>query len=215
MISFKAFINAIHDAILAANDSLMQKNTGLLDKYFEAPEDDTDIRRTIEDAIEASKSIYTQKDKEEQEEFKKVLKGLEYAWKALSEKEKDQGEETETPKSKPGGALSPKSVVVEYPHQTSRGIEYTEVHVPLITLVPLTMSEIKEAKLTTEFELEIVDDEVQLNFGSGGGKGKLFKKKPETTFGRLEITISPQDSSEGLKRLVEGYEKALKSQIPH
>lgn len=159
MISFKAFINAIHDAILAANDSLMQKNTGLLDKYFEAPDDE---------------------------------------------------EETED-----GGALSPKSVVIEYPRQTSRGIEYVEVHVPLITLVPLAMSEIKEAKLTTEFEIEIVDDEVQLNFRSGGSKGKLFGKKRESTFGRLEITISPQESSEGLKRLVEGYEKALKSQIPH
>lgn len=208
MISFKAFINAIHDAILSANDSLMERNTGLLDKYFNIPEDEESVRKTIDEALEASKSIYSKKGEESQEEYKKVIKGLQYAKKAMSEDEADEN-------VKASGALSAKSVVIEYPHQTANGIEYTEVHVPLITLVPLSMSQIKEAKLTTEFELQLVDDEVQLNFDPGKSKGKMFGKKPDSTFGRLEITISPHDSSEGLKRLVEGYEKALKAQIPH
>lgn len=209
MISFKAFINAIHDAILSANDSLMERNTSLLDKYFEAPADEADIRKTIDEALEASKSIYSKKDKESQEEYKKVVQGLKYAQKAM-------GEQDDTKASvQSSGALSAKSVVIEYPHQTGQGVEYTEVHVPLITLVPLSMSQIKEAKLTTEFELQLVDDEVQLNFDASQSKGKMFGKKPDSTFGRLEITISPHESSEGLKRLVEGYEKALKAQIPH
>ncbi len=208
MISFKAFINAIHDAILAANDSLMEKNTGLLDKYFEAPAEETEIKRVIDEALTASKSVVTKKEKTEQEDYKKVIKALEYAKKALADKD--------LPDTQTSTALSPKSVVVEYPRQTSTGIEYTEVHVPLITLVPLSMSQIKEAKLTSEFEMEIVDDELQLHFDpSKARKRKMFGKKPETTFGRLEITIAPHESSEGLKRLVEGYEKALKMQIPH
>lgn len=209
MISFKAFINAVHDVILSANDALMEKNTGLLDKYFEAPADEEDIRKTIDDAIEASKSIYSKKDKESQEEYKKVIKGLKYAQKAMGEPDEDDEN------IQASGALSAKSVVIEYPRQTAQGVEYTEVHVPLITLVPLSMSQIKEAKLTTEFELQLVDDEVQLNFDPGKSKGKMFGKKPESTFGRLEITISPHESSEGLKSLVEGYEKTLKAQIPH
>lgn len=35
MISFKLFVEAIHHAIVSASDSLMDKNEGLLDKYFE------------------------------------------------------------------------------------------------------------------------------------------------------------------------------------
>lgn len=39
------------------------------------------------------------------------------------------------------------------------------------------------------FELQLVDDEVQINFDSGRSqKGKLFGKNPESTYGRLEIT---------------------------
>jgi hypothetical protein len=34
MISFKSFVQSIHDAVLKANDALMDKNTDLLDKYF-------------------------------------------------------------------------------------------------------------------------------------------------------------------------------------
>ena len=39
MISFKLFVEAIHHAIVSASDSLMDKNEGLLDKYFEKPVD--------------------------------------------------------------------------------------------------------------------------------------------------------------------------------
>ncbi|MFT5250324.1 MAG: hypothetical protein ACI93P_002059, partial [bacterium] len=34
MISFKSFVQSIHDAVLKANDALMDKNTDLLDRYF-------------------------------------------------------------------------------------------------------------------------------------------------------------------------------------
>ncbi len=156
MLSFKSFIDAIHDAVISANDSLMDKNTGLLDKYFD----------------------------------------------------EQDGE---------GGPLTPKAVAVEYPYQTKDGLAFKEVQIPLITLVPLTLSEIKEAKVVTDLELSIVEGELQISFADGGAsdKKKLFGKKSQSTFGRLEITIHPQESSEGLRSLVQGYEKALKAQIPH
>ena len=34
MISFKSFITTVHDAILKANDALMDKNVAILDRYF-------------------------------------------------------------------------------------------------------------------------------------------------------------------------------------
>ena len=35
MIKFEALVNAIQDAVVKANDALMDKNVGLLDTYFE------------------------------------------------------------------------------------------------------------------------------------------------------------------------------------
>jgi hypothetical protein len=115
-------------------------------------------------------------------------------------------------------------VVVEYPHPAADGkFDMIKVHVPLITLVPLAMSQIEKAKLSVDFEMKIINNELQLNFPSGSRSKKSFfgkKKKQDNddvsaSMGHLEITLSPHESSEGLKEIVEGYENVLKSQIPH
>jgi hypothetical protein len=62
-----------------------------------------------------------------------------------------------------------------------------------------------------------VEDELQLLFPKEKtGKKSFFGRDPQKygTMGRIEITVSPSDMSEGMKTIVEGYEKALKSQIP-
>jgi hypothetical protein len=168
MISFKSFVSAIHDAIMNASNSLMDKNVGLLDKYFEQ----STTEEVDENGVTSSKEI-----------------------------------------------LKPRSVILEYPTPTvdpdlvkAQGNEIMEVHVPLITLVPLQMSQIEKAVLTANFEIEIVDDEIQINF-TNRKNSNIFRKKPKTTFGKLEITISPIESSEGLKLIVEGYESMLRRQI--
>ena len=123
--------------------------------------------------------------------------------------------------AKPSGAdasevkhtLTPKSVILEYPHLTSSGaIENLEVAVPLITLVPLSMSKVEKAFLTAHFEMEVVDNEVQLHFSDKATTG-LFNKKPKTAWGKIELTFSPQETSEGFKLLIAGYEEILKRQI--
>lgn len=162
MISFKSFINAIHEAVVGASDSLMEKNVGLIDKYF--------VESVTDETQDTTGVSVTKK------------------------------------------ALTPRSVVLEYPKLTPNGVTKTEVHVPLITLVPLQMSQVEKATLTANFEMEIVDGELQLHFGKSSSKG--FFKKPKTAFGKLEITISPQEASEGLKLMVEGYEAILKQQMP-
>ncbi|OEK01341.1 hypothetical protein BFP97_07355 [Roseivirga sp. 4D4] len=163
MISFKSFVNAIHDAIINASDSLMDKNVGLLDKYFE----------------ENTREI---KDPETDEVTKKTI-------------------------------LDPKTVILEYPSVDASGNEVTsEVHVPLITLVPLQMSQVEKAVVTADFEMEIIDGEIELNFPKKGN-GLSFLRKPKKNSAKLEITITPQETSEGLKVLVEGYESILKRQI--
>ena len=110
------------------------------------------------------------------------------------------------------GKLKPRMVTVEYPNQTENGIEYLNVEVPLITLSPITMSHIEKATLKANFEMEIVDDELQINFTNR--ERSAFGKRNKSTRGQLEITIAPTESPEGLLQLIEGYEKVLKSQIP-
>ena len=65
------------------------------------------------------------------------------------------------------------------------------------------------------YQIQIVEGELQLNFPSGsiaaGSKG-LFKKSKSTP-GKLEITITPHEPTEGLKQIVEAYEAILKRQI--
>jgi len=164
MISFKAFVEAIHEAIISASDTLMNKNEGLLDKYFD---------QSTTDVTDPTTKVVSTKS-----------------------------------------TLIPKSVILEYPVLNADGkVDVTEVHVPLITLVPLSMSKIEKATLTAEFEMEIVNGEVQLNFSTTSNVGGLFKKNPKITTGKIEIVINPQETTDGLKQIVEGYEAILKRQL--
>jgi hypothetical protein len=111
--------------------------------------------------------------------------------------------------------LVPKTVILEYPHLNSAGtVESLEVAVPLITLVPLSMSQVEKATLTAHFEMEVEHDELQLHFSDKHNNGTgLFAKKPKTAWGKIEISFIPQQTPEGFKLLVDGYEAILKRQI--
>lgn len=162
MISFKSFVESVHNAIIEASNTLMDKNVGLLDKYFEES----------------------------------------------SDKQPDNPNEPAS-----SSTLVPKKVVLEYPTLNADGqVETTEIQVPLITMVPLSMSQIEKATLTANFDLEIIDDELQLSFPGRRTDG-VFSKKGKKSSGSLEIVISPQESSEGLKQIVEAYEAVLRRQI--
>ncbi|MCW3102332.1 MAG: hypothetical protein JWO09_772 [Bacteroidetes bacterium] len=165
MISFKSFVNAVHDAIMNASDSLMDKNEGLLDKYFEETE-------TIIEGAGAKSNIRKR-------------------------------------------TLVPKTVTLDYPSlQPDGSVKTTHVQVPLITLVPISSSQIEKATLTADFEMEIIDNVLQLHFtnGSKSPNGNFFKRS-KTNRGTLEIVLSPQQSTDGLKLVIEGYEAILKRQI--
>lgn len=204
MISFKSFVSAIHDAILSANEQLMDKNVNLLDKYFIDPHGSKDVQGSLDDALRVSQNISNKKGSVTNEDLQRASEIFSKAKDALS------GNTNSTNHPKASGVLSPKTVAMEYPRETANGMESVEIQVPLLTLAPLSMSQIEKATLIADFELEIINDEVQICFVDD----KRRRRKDHATRGSLEITISPQEPSEGLKLLIEGYEKALKSQIP-
>ncbi len=167
MISFKSFVQAIHDAILQANSKLIDKNQDVLDKYFE----ETTVPVTPSEGSTAEGAATT----------KTVLK--------------------------------PITTILEYPSVDSNGkLLITEISVPLITLTPLNMSQIEKVKLTSEFEMQINGEELEIEF-SNRKSGNIFSRPKDTKTGKIEIVIKPQDTAEGLKILVEAYENVLKRQF--
>ncbi|HEU4717324.1 MAG TPA: DUF2589 domain-containing protein [Bacteroidia bacterium] len=168
MISFKAFIEGINSAIVAANDDLMNKHEEILDTYFE---------KTGEDKTDGHEGHST---------------------------------------------LRPKSVCIQYPKMEVDGsITMIDVDVPLVTLIPIEFTKIDKVKITAQFGLQVINNDLQIIFSNEAPKKKwsLFggsktdDKTPSP--GQLEITIRPSETPEGLKKMIDGYDKVLRAQIPH
>ena len=114
--------------------------------------------------------------------------------------------------------LIPKNVIIEYPYLSQINengeaeVKTKEISVPLITLVPLTLSQIEKARVSLEFEMDVVDGELKVDFAPK--KSGLFSRKsPDKKYGKIDITLSPHDTPEGVKLIVEGYERMLKNQM--
>lgn len=109
--------------------------------------------------------------------------------------------------------LVPRTVTLEYPAlDQNLATVIRKVDVPLVTLIPLTTARIEKATLTADFEMELSDGEVQLDFSRNPSRGLLRKSKSK--IGRLEIIITPQDTPEGLNAVIEAYERTVKAQTP-
>jgi hypothetical protein len=111
-----------------------------------------------------------------------------------------------------------KTINIDYPSTSIDGkVESVDIEVPLITMVPITPSAIDELKFTTSLDIDLNNDELMVSFSSDTppSKSGVFseKNKPKTT-AELEIIIRPHEPSEGLSRLINGYEKVLRAQIP-
>lgn len=80
----------------------------------------------------------------------------------------------------------------------------------MVTLSPLNLSQIEKVTLTSEFDMQLNDNELEIDLSNRNGG--LFGGKKNRT-GKIEIVITPQDTSEGLKILVESHENVLKRQL--
>lgn len=108
--------------------------------------------------------------------------------------------------------LKAKTVALQFPELSENGVVMRNVQVPLIALVPVSMTKVSEVKFRSNVEIQVEDDNLMMNFRLRAPQGE---SAPGVTSASIEMTITPQESSEGLKNLIEGYEKALRSQIPN
>ena len=118
-------------------------------------------------------------------------------------------------------SYSPKTCTMQFPSRTEDGIESVDAEVPLLALVPISSPRITEVKFATELEISTNEqDKLLVAFAQkapqSGLRSKLMGQagSENTANAHLEITLTGNEPPEGLKKLIEGYERALRAQIP-
>lgn len=115
-------------------------------------------------------------------------------------------------------SLVPKTVRVNYPATfdfatPDNDKEYktisTPVEVPLLTIVPISNYNIEKATFNANFKFDVIDDQVMIDFSHDTTKNGEISNN----YGKLEISLAPQQTPEGLRSLIESYENFLKRQI--
>ena len=208
MIGFEDFIKAIHDAVLSANNSLSNRNIELLDEYFEDSGQTGALQDSLNTALSATQDVLNH-PRPGREAYVRLKKTLEDVGRALTGGEDPRAR---TARTKNPLSRTPKTVTVQYAVQSEEGMAMQEVSVPLITLVPISGTQIAQAKFKTK--LEIQEDNGRLMIGFPGNAVQADQASTPY-FTELEVVLEPQKETEGLRKIVEGYEKMLRAQIPH
>lgn len=216
MIKLESFIQSIQAAIMSANDALMDKNLDVLDNFFEVIEDDEEFQENVNEALTVLNEVLDQDRTPGRQRLTTIREALENVRDGINQ----------------GGSLSealtgddipdklrPQMTTVQFPHKTADGVVMSDVRVPVITLVPLSMTQITEVKFRTDLEIQIEDDDLVVNFPSSNPRVSDGAEEDLSvsshSVGSLEITLAPHHGTEGLRKIVEGYEKALRAQLPH
>jgi len=207
MIGFEDFIRGIHDAVLAANNSLANRNIELLEEYFEDSGQTGVLQDSLDTALRATQDMLDN-PRPGRDAFLHLKRILEDAGRALTRGE-DPRAKTATVKNPQ--SYTPKTIIVQYARQSEEGLVVNDVSVPLITLVPLSATQIAQAKFKTKFEIREDNGKLMIGFPS------MVPADPAGVtpyFTELEVVLEPQKETEGLRKIVEGYEKMLRAQIP-
>ncbi|WCN09841.1 DUF2589 domain-containing protein [Marinomonas mediterranea] len=122
-------------------------------------------------------------------------------------------------KSDNHSVMRPKTCTMQFPSRTADGIETVTAEVPLLALVPISSPRITEVKFTTELDITTNKDE-KLIVSFPKPRKRSFFSSNDSSDGApsgnatIEITLTGDEPPEGLKTLIDGYERALRAQIP-
>jgi hypothetical protein len=208
-------VSAIQLSVQGAGDALARASHESLARYFVDATAPADAKKILQDALREAAEAPEERSPEE------VIKGLADSLHAAS-KALESG----------AGPLRPRTVAMEYPMMTREGPVAHTVHVPLLALAPMTGVQI--SRLTFRADLAVLvdgDGALQVSFAPPGGGGPPLSKEggPEDEGGgaggggaaaargvntSIEIVVESGAPPEGLRRIVEGYERALRAQIP-
>lgn len=115
--------------------------------------------------------------------------------------------------------MSPRMVQLQYPKMTSDGPVEHFVSVPLITLSPVPILQVSD--VSVEIDLEIVESDGEIMVGFPQSKGAASSDATTTSSGgsnansKITINIKANEKPMGVQALIEGYNKALRAQLPN
>lgn len=198
MINLEEFVHSIHVATASAGEALIEKNLSLLERFFEpADEDDDGI---------AHMANISQSDRQVESSAPNRTNSNENNANSFSIHDDDIP------------ILKPRMVAMQYPTVTKQGPAVQTVNVPLITLIPLSQVELKEMHFSTELDLSVSGESLQVSFPKRTLKSQEINEEGGKVGNggkaHLEVKIAAMETPDGLKYIVDGYERALRAQVP-
>lgn len=209
MIGLDDFVKAIHDAVLAANNSLSQRNIDLFNEYFEDSGQAAAMQESVDSALKATQDILNN-PRPGRDSYLNLKKSLEDTSRALGGASTGDSKNMKAFNSQ---TFVPKTVTLEYAAITEEGVKPHYVNVPLITLIPMPSTQIAQARFKTQ--LEVQEEDGKLMIGFPGKTQSTLESGATHYFTEFEVVLEPKQETEGLKKVVEGYEKILRAQMPH
>ncbi len=201
MIRFQALMHAIQESIHSAAEAVESAGDKHLKKFF-----DKILNDHYQEKVDEIKEAKKEGDNERVKALRKEMVNL------------PTGEDDSTE-----GVFiyRPKMVAMAFPSQGADGVESTIFNVAKITLSPISSPRIKDVKFTADLEVTTEEndgkkgnEELKVAFRSpqvSGGENTVTKDSTNT---HIEICLVGHEPPEGLQKIIEGYEKALRAQIP-
>ncbi|MGD1879237.1 MAG: DUF2589 domain-containing protein [Kiloniellaceae bacterium] len=225
MMKLEELVSVVQKAVLSAASALAQQNLDIFQDYFEEITDGDELISRVHTSLASVASAIESSDQSTAEtSLRDAAEALRNA--AESVRRQAGGEDG----SSEGQLYVPKRMVLQYPtiEHGVPGVQH--VQVPLITLAPVSMPEVTEVRFKAELELSIDDDDnLRVSFpqrrSPRSGAQSAQQPNAELASGRggtaaegstatLEIVINGRQPADGLLKVIEGYEKALRAQIP-
>ncbi len=207
MLTLNQLVETVNNAALVAADTVRAKNLAIIEDFFElADGKDPSIAAAIA-ALDAAAE-----DMDDGVELDNIRKSRQRLV-AM-----DGGDTTQMP---PGISplMRPKMVAVAYPKESIDGPGSHIVYVPLIALTPMSTASLSNLTFKTDLELS-QSDSGELLIAFPVAEHKSIKQtnnndeQSRAAHASLEISLDASATPQGLKKLIEGYERSLRAQIP-
>ncbi|WP_409425023.1 MULTISPECIES: DUF2589 domain-containing protein [unclassified Pseudoalteromonas] len=199
MIKFRSLIHELHSSIKQAANEVEAQGIKHINKFFEIIEvPKTKATDLDEDSIQKVKSFI---DSDDTESALNILKEHNDNLAANSDIKR---------------VLKPKTMLMAFPDKDHNGPKISYVDVPLITLTPISSPKIQEVSIKTNLEVTANDENELFVAFPKQTQRNLFSKSEQRNTSNVEIEIKLQggETPEGLQKLIEGYERSLRAQIP-
>jgi hypothetical protein len=208
MLELADLISALHVSVQQAGEALSEANYRAFERYFVDTKDAADAKTTLKNALAEAAAL--SKTEAPEEVMRRLLDSLQAATSALNSG---------------STALQPKMVAIDFPTVTKDGPTVHTVHVPLITLAPFAGVQI--SKLTFRGDLDVqegTDGKLRVAFAPTGqtapapsaanGTNGVDNPAPRRSNTSIEIVVENAPIPDGFRKVIEGYERALRAQIP-